>query len=187
MSARSIDGLPESDLRSRRVSVSRKRKRAERPPNEITSASDPRPGSDPDSPVQNRRPLVTRNLGLIVRWKSIRHRWLARRPPCALIAIVDESTGRAVARLAPSESRYENMLLLRSYLETWGCPAQIQTDPDALFTERSREQARSQIGRALLELDIRWFEVDRARLEGHAERFSISPRRCCARDSLARG
>ena len=153
MSARSIDGLSKTDLRSRRVGVSRKRKPAEHLPNAITSASCPKPGTDPHSPVQNWRPLVTHNLGLIVLWKSIRYRWLARRPPCALIAIVDESTGRAVARLAPSESRYENMLLLRSYLETWGRPLQIQTDPDTLFTERSREQARSQIGRALRELD----------------------------------
>lgn len=106
-----------------------------------------------------------------MRWKSTKYRWLARRHPCVLIAIVDDATGRAVARLAPSDSRHENMLLLRSYLETWGRPQQIQADPDTLFTERSRDNAGSQIGRALQELDITWSETDRPGQEGYAERF----------------
>lgn len=85
--------------------------------------------------------------------------------------MVDEATGRAVARLAQRDSRHENMLLLRSYLETWGRPQQIQTDPHTLFTERSRDSARSQIGRALQELDITWSEAYRPWHEGYAERF----------------
>lgn len=79
------------------------------------------------------------------------------------------------------------MLLLRSYLETWGRPQQIQTDPDTLFTERSRDNAGSQIGRALQELDISWSEADRAGQEGYAERFfDIARERLRQRLSSAR-
>ena len=137
----------------------------------ITSPSRPKLDTGSHAPALSSHPLTTHSLGLVVRWKSIKYRWLARQHPCVLIAIVDGATGWAVARLAPSESRHENMLLLRSYLETWGRPLQIQTDRDTLFTERSRENARSQIGRALQELDIRWSEAEHPGREGYAEWF----------------
>ena len=79
------------------------------------------------------------------------------------------------------------MLLLRSYLEIWGRPLQIQADPDTLFTERSRDNARSQIGRALQELDIRWSEADRPGRKGYAEWFfDIARERLCKSLSSSR-
>ena len=169
------------------MSVWSQLKPAGRRPDTITFASRPQLGTGSHAPAQTSPPLITHGAGLIVRWKSIKYRWLERRHPCVLIAIVDEATGRAVARLAPGDSRYENMLLLRSYLEIWGRPLQIQADPDTLFTERSRDNAGSQIGRALQELDITWSEADRPGQEGYAERFFYIAREVlCKRLSSAR-
>ncbi len=164
------------------MGVSGQLKPAGRRRDTITSASRPKLGTGSHAPAQTSPPLITHGAGLTVRWKSIKYRWLARRHPHALIAIVDEATGRAVARLAPSDSRYENMLLLRSYLEIWGRPLQIQTDPNTLFTERSRDNGGSQIGRALQELDITWSETDRSWHEGYAEWFFY-----IAREVLCKG
>ena len=96
--------------------------------------------------------------------------------------MIDDATSRMLARLVEHDSTEENMRLLASYLEQNGRPLSFYTDKATLFantpkTKRGElagkdrvELPRTQIGRALKELDIEWIAAHSPQAKGRVER-----------------
>ena len=102
--------------------------------------------------------------GESVRWKTNRRNWLGPgEGPLSLIALVDEASGRATARLTREDSVEENFETLRCYVEKFGRPKSVRTDRSTLFG--------CQIRRALSELDIECIPAETPRVRGLAAVF----------------
>lgn len=108
-----------------------------------------------------------------------------------MLAMIDDSTSRALARFAAQDTTQENFRLLASYLERWGRPVEFYTDKGSMFTvNRAHEEAEdeawpevlTQIGRALGELGIGWLPAHSPQAKGRVERFFGT-----AQDRLVKG
>jgi len=106
-------------------------------------------------------------VGELVQWDTAEQDWLeGRGPRMALVAMLDDASSRALARFVERDTTEENLRLLWTYLERWGRPEAFYTDKDSMFTinrpgkeisgeDEAREEAWTQIGRALKELGDR--------------------------------
>jgi hypothetical protein len=120
-------------------------------------------------------------FGELVMMDSSPYRWLEERgPACHLIALIDDATSRAFGRFVEHDSTEENLRTLRGWLERYGRPLALYTDKSGLFVtsrpaqwpEQLRgEPARTQIGRALAELDIEWIAAHSPQAKGRIERL----------------
>jgi hypothetical protein len=109
------------------------------------------------------------------------YRWLEKRgSACHLIALTDDATSRVWGRLVEHDSTEENLRTLRGWLERYGRPLALYTDKSGLFVttrpvqwqeELRAEPARTQIGRALQELDIEWIAAHSPQAKGRIERL----------------
>jgi DNA-binding Lrp family transcriptional regulator len=130
------------------------------------------------------------SFGELVQWDTSDHDWLeGRGPQLVLIAMTDDASSRAQARFALHDSTAENMRLLRQHLQKWGRPLAFYTDKARLFTnapgwnvELKGEPPKTQIGRALQELDIEWIPAHSPQAKGRQERFFGT-----AQDRLVKG
>src|SRR4051794_1635258 len=140
------------------------------------------------------RPRRSR-FGELVQWDTSEHDWLeGRGPKLYLISMIDDATSRMLARFVEHDSTEENMRLLASYLEQNGRPLSFYTDKATLFantpkTKRGElagkdrvELPRTQIGRALKELDIEWIAAHSPQAKGRIERSFNT-----AQDRLVKG
>jgi len=131
-------------------------------------------------PVHVWRPRRT-VFGEMVMMDSSPYRWLEDRGPAGhLIALIDDATSRAWGRFAEHDSTEENLRTLGGWLECHGRPRALYTDKSGLFVisrpvqwqEQLRgEPARTQIGRALAELDIEWIAAHSPQAKGRIERL----------------
>src|SRR5579863_717364 len=88
--------------------------------------------------VHQWRPRRSR-WGELVQWDTSEHDWLeGRGEKIYLIAMIDDATSRLFARFVGHDSTEENMKLLGSYLEKFGRPLMLYTEPrgDAPGAER---------------------------------------------------
>jgi hypothetical protein len=130
---------------------------------------------------RQRRPRV----GELVQWDTSEHAWLEDRgPKLYLISMIDDASSRIQARFVMHDSTEENMRLLWSYLDRLGRPLSFYTDKASLFQTapkipRDRKQLPrdereplppTQIGRALMELDIVWIAAHSPQAKGRIER-----------------
>jgi hypothetical protein len=130
--------------------------------------------------------------GELVQWDTSEHDWLeGRGPKLYLVAMVDDATSQALARFVEHDSTEENLRLLGSYLKCFGRPREFYTDKGGLFcvnqgrrheANEAWEEARTQIGRALKELDIGWVAAHSPQAKGRIERFFGT-----AQDRLVKG
>ena len=117
--------------------------------------------------------------------------WRVEARRLSLLAMVDDATSRALARLAEHDTTEENFRLLGKYLERWGRPVEFYTDKDSMFTvnrplreaeDEAWPEAWTQIGRALRELGIGWVPAHSPQAKGRVERFFGT-----AQDRLVKG
>ena len=130
--------------------------------------------------------------GALVQWDTSEHDWLeGRGPKLYLVAMIDDATSRARARFVEHDSTEENLKLLWDYLQGLGRPVEFYTDKGGLFCvnqgrreegEAAAEEARTQIGRALKELEIGWIAAHSPQAKGRIERFFGT-----AQDRLVKG
>ena len=134
--------------------------------------------------VHQWRPRRSR-VGELVQWDTREHAWLEDRgPKLYLISMIDDASSRLHARFVRHDSTEENMRLLWSYVERYGRPVSFYTDKASLFQTAlksprySQELSRSQrdpmpptqIGRALVELDMIWIGAHSPQAKGRVER-----------------
>src|SRR5215472_9197183 len=129
--------------------------------------------------------------GELVQWDSSEHDWLeGRGEQLYLIAMIDDATSDLTAGFVRHDSTEENLQQLRSYIVQHGRPVAVYTDKASLFQVTPRaihhrdapEQQRTQIGRALKELNIEWIAAHSPQAKGRIERAFQT-----AQDRLVKG
>src|SRR5216684_237076 len=129
--------------------------------------------------------------GELVQWDTSEHNWLeGRGEKLYLISMIDDATSQLTARFVRHDSTEENLGQLRRYVEQHGRPVAVYTDKASLFQVAPRgihhrdapEQQQSQIGRALVELNIEWIAAHSPQAKGRIERSFKT-----AQDRLVKG
>jgi transposase len=97
-------------------------------------------------------------LGELVQMDTSIHDWLeGRGESMVLVAMIDDATGRVVARFYPGETVEAHFELLGRWLAKHGRPVALYTDHDSIFETQEKGQkvrGTTQFGRALGELGI---------------------------------
>ncbi len=121
------------------------------------------------------------SFGEMVMQDTSPFRWLEERgPACQLIAVIDDATSRLWARFTEHDTTEENLRTFGGWLRRYGRPLAEYTDKNSIFRlagpaaigEQLRgAAARSQFGRALSELGIRWIAAHSPQAKGRIERL----------------
>jgi len=126
-----------------------------------------------------------------LRWDTSEPSWLEGwGEKLYLISMIDDASSQLTARFVRQDSTEENLEQLRRYVEQPGRPVAVYTDKASLFQIAPRgihhrdapEQALSQIGRALQDLNIEWIAAHSPQAKGRIERSFKT-----AQDRLAKG
>lgn len=120
-------------------------------------------------------------LGQMVQMDSSEHDWFEGRGEQAeLVLMIDDATSRAYGRFMPADTSEANMRVLRDYLQSHGRPLALYTDkashfvvnrPASVSEQLEGQEAQTQIGRALRELDIELIIAHSPQAKGRVERF----------------
>jgi len=118
--------------------------------------------------------------GELVQIDGSHHDWFEGRATApVLLNIIDDATGRIFPRFAPAETTAAVMALLHEYLRAHGRPIALYADlhsiyrvnrPATVEEQLQGEPARTQVGRALHELDIEYIPAHSPQAKGRVER-----------------
>lgn len=129
--------------------------------------------------------------GELMQWDTSEHDWLeGRGEKLYLIAMIDDATSELTAGFVRHDSTEENLKQLGNYIKQHGRPVAVYTDKASLFQvtphgihhRDAPEQPRTQIGRALKELNIEWIAAHSPQAKGRIERAFQT-----AQDRLVKG
>jgi transposase InsO family protein len=126
-------------------------------------------------PHRHRRPRRA-CFGELVQIDTSSHDWLeGRGEPCVLITMIDDATGRKLARFFDTDSTATNMALIKLWIERHGRPLAIYSDWASHFKQTPKRGHKAaapptQIQRALGELDIVLIAAHSPQAKGRVER-----------------
>ena len=124
-------------------------------------------------PHRQRRPRRA-GFGELVQMDTSAHDWLeGRGPQCVLITMIDDATGRKLARFFQTDSTATNMALIKAWAQRHGRPRALYTDWASHFRQvavAGWKQGPTQIERALKELDIELICAHSPQAKGRVER-----------------
>ncbi len=120
-------------------------------------------------------------FGELVMMDSSEFRWLEERgPKLQLVAMIDDATSRFWGRLVEHDTTEENLRTLEGWLRRYGRPLALYTDKDSIFVvnqppgleeQLQGQGARTQFGRAVHELEIKWIAAHSPQAKGRIERL----------------
>lgn len=136
--------------------------------------------------LRNRRACA----GELVQIDGSPHAWFENRGPrCNLNVMIDDATGKILARFSPSETTQDYFQLLEQYIYLYGIPLALYSDRHAIFTlNREMKQnlnhlkpsikdkdwllGLTQFGRACQELGIKLILANSPQSKGRVERVN---------------
>lgn len=131
----------------------------------------PRPRRDPHRSRRPRRAC----FGELIQPDASIHDWTeGRGETMALSAMIDDATGRVLARFAPAETTDAYFDLLERWLKAHGRPVALYSDKKTVFRvppAEGRDAPPSQFGRACDELGIELIFAHSPQAKGRVERF----------------
>lgn len=120
------------------------------------------------------------SFGALVQMDGSHHAWFEDRgESCCLMVMVDDATGRVVARLAGEETTRAAFEVLRLWIERYGLPQALYTDRKSVYealrapTEAEKRQGSGPLtdfGRACFRLGIRLILAHSPQAKGRVER-----------------
>lgn len=125
-----------------------------------------------------RRPRVA-HFGELVQLDGSPHAWFEDRgPPCCLLEMVDDATGRTLQHFAPGESADAAVAILRQWVLTYGVPRAIYLDGAGVYrgipaAERTVSHGRdlgSRFGHLCAALGIQLITAGSPQAKGRVER-----------------
>jgi DNA-binding CsgD family transcriptional regulator len=125
-------------------------------------------------PHRSRRPRRS-CFGELVQMDASIHDWLeGRGEELVLITMIDDATGRLLAKFYPAGTVQTHMDLLGIWLRRYGRPIALYTDRHSIFEPHEKGKALpdavTQFGRALEELDIELIREHSPQAKGRVER-----------------
>ncbi|MBO0699844.1 MAG: ISNCY family transposase, partial [Zavarzinella sp.] len=126
-------------------------------------------------PHRTRRPRRA-CFGELVQMDASVHEWLEGRGESAvLIALIDDATGRILARFYPGGTVAAHLDLLGVWLRRYGRPVALYTDRHSIFEPQDKGRALpdgvTQFGRALGEPDVELIRAHSPQAKGRGERL----------------
>lgn len=126
-------------------------------------------------PHRSRRPR-RECFGELVQMDASIHDWLEGRGETGvLIALIDDATGRILARFYPGGTVEAHLDLLGVWLRRYGRPMAVYTDRHSIFEPQDKGKALpdgvTQFGRALAELDVELIRAHSPQAKGRVERL----------------
>jgi Helix-turn-helix domain len=126
-------------------------------------------------PHRRRRPRRA-CFGELVQMDASIHDWLEGRGQTGvLIALIDDATGRILARFYPGGTVEAHLDLLGAWLRRYGRPMAVYTDRHSIFQPQDKGKALpdgvTQFGRALGELDVELIRAHSPQAKGRVERL----------------
>lgn len=115
-------------------------------------------------------------FGELVQMDSSIHDWLEGRSaePLVLTAMIDDATGRIVARFYAGETLEGHFDLVDRWLSKHGRPEALYTDHDSIFEAQSKGRriaGKTQFSRALSELGVELILANSPQAKGRVERL----------------
>jgi len=126
--------------------------------------------------VHRRRRPRRECLGELVQMDTSLHDWLeGRGESMVLTAMIDDATGKILARFYPGETSEAHLDLLGRWLRRHGRPVALYTDRDSIFRVEGKldpdQPLQTQFGRALSQLDIELILARSPQAKGRVERL----------------
>jgi hypothetical protein len=126
-------------------------------------------------PHRTRRPRRA-CFGELVQMDASIHEWFEGRGESAvLIALIDDATGRILARFYPGGTVEAHLDLLGVWRRRYGRPMAVYTDRHSIFEPQDKGKALpdgvTQFGRALAELDVELIRAHSPQAKGRVERL----------------
>jgi transposase len=131
----------------------------------------------------HKRRLRSLQEGMMILWDGSPHRWFGKeKPPCCLMAAIDDATGKLCeAFFIPYECSFGYLKLLQSIVNTYGIPVSIYQDRHStlrrnddnwtLEEQLKGEQEPTQVGGALKSLGITPIFALTPQAKGRVERL----------------
>jgi hypothetical protein len=115
-------------------------------------------------------------VGELVQMDTSIHDWLeGRGQTVVLTAMIDDATGRLLARFYPGETTVAHFDLLGRWLRRYGRPVALYTDRDSIYRAEGRREPdtprQTQFSRALSELGIDLILAHSPQAKGRVERL----------------
>lgn len=115
-------------------------------------------------------------FGELVQMDTSIHDWLeGRGEAMVLTAMIDDATGKILARFYPGETTVGHMDLLQRWLRKHGRPLALYTDRDSIYRVEGKHDPQqpihTQFSRALADLDIRLILAYSPQAKGRVERL----------------
>lgn len=120
-----------------------------------------------------------RRFGELVQLDGSHHDWFGSGERCCLMQMVDDATGRSLARLEGEETTAAAMLLLWGWIARYGVPAALYVDGKTVYVTDREATAEEQLageepltafGKACGMLGIRIIQAHSAPAKGRVER-----------------
>jgi transposase InsO family protein len=118
------------------------------------------------------RPRLPRE-GMLVQFDGSVHRWFAdKNIITTLIGGIDDATGKVLGlRFSESEDTFSCFKVMRTIVENHGVPEAFYVDCAGHFGRYSQEQAETQVGRALSEINSKMILASTPQAKGRIERL----------------
>jgi hypothetical protein len=110
--------------------------------------------------------------GELLQGDGSHHKWFEDRAPCCtLLVLIDDATGKLIARFEREETTVGYFRLMKEYIERHGVPEALYTDRYSTFKiNQGDENKLTQFGRAMKELEVELIYARTPQAKGRVER-----------------
>lgn len=112
-----------------------------------------------------------RNFGAMIQIDGSPHDWFEGRAPlCVLMVMVDDATGKTLARFYPAETTQAVFDVLGHWARAYGLPQSLYADRHGIYRDEDHPEKPTQAGRALVELNVELILARSPQAKGRVER-----------------
>src|SRR5579862_5545839 len=112
-----------------------------------------------------------KNFGAMIQIDGSPHDWFeGRAPACVLMVMVDDATGKALARFYPAETTQAVFDVLGHWAGIYGLPQSLYADRHGIYRDDDHPDKPTQVGRALRELSVELILARSPQAKGRVER-----------------
>jgi len=111
------------------------------------------------------------NFGAMIQIDGSHHDWFeGRAPGCVLMVMVDDATGKVLARFYPAETTQAAFDIFGCWAKTYGIPQSLYADRHSIYRDEDHPEKPTQVGRALAELGVELILARSPQAKGRVER-----------------
>lgn len=111
------------------------------------------------------------HFGAMIQIDGSHHDWFEGRAPwCVLMVMVDDATGKVLARFYPGETTQAAFDVIGRWAKAYGLPQSLYADRHSIYRDEDHPEKPTQVGRALQELSVELILARSPQGKGRVER-----------------